>query len=383
MKNKTASLLSIALTIFLFVFSPVAIVFFVDPFQIYHKTFFEKAGYSQEQMYQHAGWINRILADPQQGYQSIVIGSSVMANYTQSLFDEKLPQWGKTLNLSVNGSVPRMQAVIANDALLKNPSIRNILWDIHYYYVLDLEGDPAFPYYLYNDTVIDDKGYFFNITNLTSSLRFFKGDFSGFVSNVENNGPWYESLLSTGRFDRYKSVEYRKTLLADLQSTQPVVKPDFATIDDFQYSEVEKYLLATIMPLCNDDKEINIMFSPATRYSYAAQQDTNHLLGQLYMRRYILDRTSACKNIKIFAFDNVDWISGDMTNYADNYHYKLKVNAYILESIAQGRHQLSAENIEQYERDFIGAVNEYEARFSAELTDMENSASNAPMAARP
>lgn len=383
MKNKTASLLSICFTVLFFIAGPALLVLFVDPYQVYHKTFFEKSGYSKEQMYQHAGWINRLLVGSAQDYQSIVIGSSVMANYSQALFSEKLPSWGRILNLSMNGSVPHMQAAFAKHALAKSGNIKKILWDVHFFYVFDIEGNKAFPYYLYNENLWDDKGYFFNISNLTSSLKFLSGDFTGFEFGIEDNGPWYEGMMDSGRFDVYKSIDLRKTMLVNLKNTLPLSEQSPEEIAKFKYPEVDKYLIDIVRPLCNGDVEIDVMFSPTTRYSYAAQEDYHHVYSQLYMRRYIVDQTKSCKNIKVFVFDNVDWISGDITNYADDVHYKLKVNTYILESIAQGRHQLTNENIEQYERDFIGAVNEYETLFSKELADMESLAGTVPIAAKP
>ena len=378
MKYKTASFLSIALTIFIFIAAPLALVIFADPYQIYHKSFFDKVGYSREQVYQHAGWINRLLADPQQNYQSIVIGSSVMANFAQPLFDEKMPSWGKVLNLSINGSVPIVQAAVAKYALLKNPDIKNILWDIHFLYVLDEPDHLEFPYYLYNEKKIDDGEYLFNATNLISSIKFIKGDFSGFTDNIKDNGPFYESLLAAGLFDKYKSIDLRKTLLPALQSAPTMSAQDEATIASFQYPEVEKYLLDIIFPFCNADKELVITFSPPNRYWYAMQEDMHFLYMQFYMRRYILERTSACKNVKVFAFDNVDWISGNITNYADYVHYNIAVNSYMLESIATGRHRLTSDNIGEYEEGFIRAVNGYRKQFADELTAMEKAAAKKP-----
>ncbi|HSC75173.1 MAG TPA: hypothetical protein VLB90_02915 [Pseudomonadales bacterium] len=370
MKNKTASLLSIALTVLLFVAAPFGLILFADPFQIYHKSFFEKAGYSKMQVYQHAGWINRLLADPGQGYQSIVVGSSVMANYTQALFDEKFPQWGKCLNLSINGSVPKVQEPIAKYALSRNPGIKKVLWDIHYFYALDIKDNQQFPQYLYNETVMDDVGYF-NITNLLTSVEFLKGKFDGFSYGIEDNGPWYDVLFNSGRFDVYKTVESREERLPALKAAPLLALKNPGKITDFQYPEVELHLLNIVMPMCNTDTEFYIMFSPTTRYFYASAADWRYIYSQLYMRRYILERTGACKNVKVFAFDDVDWIVADLTNYADNFHYKTAVNAYIVDSIAADKHRLTPDNIEQYEKNFITAVDGYRKQFEDELAAMK------------
>ena len=147
---------------------PALLVYIVDPYQIYHKSLFKEVKYNTNQSYVHAGWINQLLSDPAQNYQGIVIGSSTMANYTQSLINQYL-HWGNTLNLSLNGGSPKMQHMTAHYALERAPNLKHILWDIHAYYAFDpdprMDDNPTFhfPYHLYTDTISDEENYLFNI----------------------------------------------------------------------------------------------------------------------------------------------------------------------------------------------------------------------------
>lgn len=372
MKSKTASLLILMLTLVGFVLLPVLLVFFVDPFQIYHRSFFKQAGYSGDQGYQHVGWINTVLADPKEAYTSIVVGSSVMANYDQSLFNSVLPRWGKVMNLSVNGGIPKMQAAIATHALDKAPDIKNILWDVHCFYVFDnLDSNMDFPYYLYNGSLFDDGEYFFNATNFYSSISFLVGKFGSFSYGIQDNGPWYDSNLAAGRFDVFKSLEARKKMLADILSAPVISMPSQDVVAGFQYPSVEKYMLNVIMPLCNTSKQIDITFSPATRYYYATQGDINFVQKQIHLRRYLMEKTLSCSNMRVFAFDNVGWIVTDLTNYMDNFHYKKKVNEYVLQSIAKNEHHLTPDTIDAYEKNFVAAINAYRQQYIEELKTME------------
>ena len=371
MKHKTAFLSTITIILTFVVIGPALFVYIVDPFQIYHKSFFKEAKYSTEQSYQHAGWINQLLADPENNYQAIVIGPSTMANYTQTLINKHLA-WGNTMNLSVNGSTPSMQHSIAQYALKKNPRIKHILWDVHAFYafdagVLDNKTQLQFPHYLYNEKIWDDKPYLFNVTNIQTGIDFLRGDFSKFSANIEDNGPFYESLHIQDRFNINASQDNRKNALlpqlVDLDRTMPN-DPNLKT----NFSSIDVYMLDVLLPLCNSDSDIKIIFSPTERFNYATTADIHYLYRQLFMRRYVVNKTEHCKNIRVFAFDNIDWIVNDLRNFADNYHYQIGINDYIMESIVKNENQLTTGNINEYETTFIRNINGYKKIFLSELT---------------
>lgn len=371
MKYPFASLLSVCLTLLGFVIAPAALVYLVDPFQIYHKSYFKDAGYSAEQAWQHAGWINTVLTDPSENYTSLVIGSSTMANYTSTLLNEHLP-WGKTLNLSVNGSTPLMQSTIARYALEKKPDIKHILWDVHYFYIYEADQDNSkpgnpFPFYLYNNSILDDKNYLFNISNVNFSLQFLRNDFTKFTLGIENNGPFYDNLLAEGRFAAHGSTDYKQnTILPAIQDVERALPPvdELAT---YRYPSIDKNLLEVLMAYCNSDKDIAIMFSPEDRSAYTNTTNTEHIVRKINMRRYIVRQTQACKNFRIFSFDNLDWITTHPENYADDFHYTIEINHYIAESIAKNMNRLTVENVDRYQENFIDNINHYKSRLLADL----------------
>lgn len=370
--DKIAAIASIIVALLFFVLGPAILVYIVDPFQIYHKPVFKNQKYSREQSWQHAGWINQLLADPEKKYQAIIIGSSTMANYTENLINQHMA-WGKVLNLSVNGSTPKMQHAIARHAIDKNPDIQHLMWDIHMFYAFDPDaqrGDDAekkFPDYLYNHTILDDKSYLFNVTNLKTSLRFLAGDFSGFDAGIEDNGPFHEAMVASGEFEKFTSRENRiENLLPQLQDIERAV-PDYNYYSSLAFPSIDSYLLDTILELCNKPMEIIITFSPANRYSYAAMPDIGFLYKEILMRRYITEKTASCQNVRVFAFDNVDWIVSDLNNYADHYHYRIAINDYIVKSISTNQHLLTINNIDIYEKDFIDNINQYRKHFISEL----------------
>jgi len=337
MSFRGACFFTITLTCFLFVLVPAIIVFAVDPFQIYRLTEFKQAGYSNIQNYQHDGWINTVLSNPDEHYDSIVIGSSTMANYTQTLINERLP-WGKVMNLSINGSTPIMQAAVARSALKHNPDMKHILWDIHFFYTYDADWDnskppDSFPYYLYDDSILNDSEYLLNVTNVVTSIRFLLGNFNNFTFGIEDNGPFYESLLAGGRFAAHGSRDYKLNTILPAIIDRNRVLPANNILAAYLYPSIDRNLLDIILPFCNTDKDIVLTFSPEDRSSYTQTTNDEHIFRRINMRKYLVEKTSQCKNIRVFAFDDVDWITAHPENYADNFHYVIDVNRYIINSV--------------------------------------------------
>ena len=61
--------------------------------------------------------------------------------------------------------------------------------------------------------------------------------------------------------------------------------------------------------------------------------------------------------VRVFAFDNEYWITGDIGNYRDTAHlFNRDILEYILESVPLRRHQLTSENVDKYSQDLIGNV---------------------------
>jgi len=369
MSFKRASLLLLAVII-TGTLLPALAVFIVDPYQIYHKRIVSRdAGYGPEEFYTHAGWINQLLTDPDQHFSALVIGPSTMSNYTSDMIDDIL-HWGKTLNLSYHGGVPRMSGVTASYALGKSASIKHILWDIHLYYAnepANFTGGADFPFYLYNNNLFDDWPYIFNGTNVQTAWQFARGDYGAFEYDLAHSGPFYEGLRAAGRFEVYKSQDYRKTVMLPAIHHLSFSPMEPEEIQQIKYPSININLLKVIMPLCNKDTEIDLIFSPYTRYFYSSIADIRYVYTMVYMRRYVVERTTECKNIHVFAFDNDDDITANLDHYADNFHFDTGINRLILSSIANQDHLLTPANIEQYEKNFLEKLSAYPDEFTRSL----------------
>src|SRR6187402_1436963 len=99
MKNtyRNNAIKSLLLAIGGFVFIPSMFVFMVDPCQIFHRPLpgFLNHGFFGMAVCQNAGLINTYLQDPDEGYDSILIGTSLSGNFLSENIAQKTA-WRKT-----------------------------------------------------------------------------------------------------------------------------------------------------------------------------------------------------------------------------------------------------------------------------------------------
>ena len=363
---------------------PASVVIAVDPFRIYHESFLPGHQYSDNQRYQNSGLINTYL-NPSAGYDTIIIGPSTSDNfYPEDI--ERAVHKGRALNLAINGSMPIQNAALARHAL-KTGHVHYLLWDLHSQFVdspadtLPLENE-AMPFYLYNENPFDDYPYIFNISNLLTSIRLLMGGDSAFRFNLNRTNAFYDSALINDEFSLYKNTTFAtRHPLKKMQDAENswISKPALGP-ESFQYESIDKNILDVIMPYCNDTQiDIALFFSPHHRMLYSAWPNARGIYSYVYMRRYLMEKTTQCSNISVYAFDNDDAIVDSIDNYMDYFHFDLSVNRAILDAINQGTHKITPDNIDDYENAFIRNVRETRLRLMQALGATERTLKEGPL----
>ena len=221
----------------------------------------------------------------------------------------------------------------------------------------DILDANTFPVYLYNKSRIDDYPYIFNRSQTIETIGFFLlGDFYNLpdigridylqhqCNSKENCSPFYtqDNIEEIKKGYRPESFSYRS--------------PN--EVNSINFGAADRYLLSTVLEYCNQNIQFDLVFPPLSLLSYTFhnQQDFDY---RLYFLRYIVSKTQHCKNVRNFAFNNEQWISGDLAHYEDDLHYYGGVHDYIIDSVAAGKHIITMDNIEAFERLFIENVNNY------------------------
>lgn len=329
----------------------VAFIYVVDPFQVYHKPFWGSMNLNENQRYQNAGLINSYLSDPGQGYDSVAIGASVSVNFTGKQLAETL-HWQKPLRLFLNGASAAEIREITTKALATG-NVHHILleqdiWSMKGVY--DAADDPAFPRYLYNANQWDDIKYFADTVVFQEALKKVFG-----LTEVEHATPDMLGYWADRDWvDDLHAQLNDKAFIASLDAPQaPLLPRSENKIASFQYPAIDNEMAPLLRQLCNTDVEVALFIPPAAAMNYRINRKIVYPV--IYEVRYLLKIIDGCSNIRLHAFDTLDF-TADLNNYKDRRHYLPHVNAQMLHWIYNREHTVSLDAIENYEKEWMNKI---------------------------
>jgi hypothetical protein len=344
---------------------PTALVVLADPCHIFHKPFRQilPHGFCGLPSYQLAGFINSYLADDNERFDSIILGTSLSENFRPEYFAERIGL-SRTMKLSMVGAVPRELHAIGSYAL-NTGKVKHVFWEVspHFFHMSDIrsfddmEKKGRVPPYLYNRSRLDDYRYVFNQSIFSSSLDILQGDTFTFSESIDRLGYWENLCATHGVCDHFYAAED----IAGIQANYfPVVRQLKSSAEKQQhdYNDFDRFIFSIVKDHCNSDLRFDLFFPPISLLWYArlSEQDFDY---ELYMPRYVLEKTRDCRNVRVFAFANELSITADLSNYHDPRHFYGDVHDKLVEAIADNRNQITPENIDAFELALIENVNNY------------------------
>lgn len=363
MHPRSKTCLAIFTGILVSIVLPASVVMVVDPYQIYHKSFITGVGISIEQRYQNAGVIHSYFADPGEGYDSVLIGTSMSGNFTRDKAAEAFG-WKKPLRLFLGGGMPYEQLVTLKYTL-STGHVAHVLWELNPEYYESLTkpasiSDAIFPEYLYNNDYRDDSKYIFNFDTLVMSWKMILG------KKVESFGYTIDNVALFGVDAGEKERMNSKTWIEEnaVKNTVPLLpeclsgkKDDCLTKEEIDAKipwDLEHVVLPFLRQYCNRDIDFVLFTPPLPRYRHVGETGYK----PLYMPRYILDAIGHCANMRFHSFDTMDF-TGDLNNYADGRHAIPEVNEKILMLMGAGKNRITLENVGDFEKKLIDQINHY------------------------
>lgn len=335
---------------------PALFIYYVDPYQVFHKHTSPDLGLTHNQRYQNAGLINSYLNDPTEHYDSILVGTSLSANFTGNDLQKSL-HWQRPLRLLMEGGNPKEQSILVQHAL-DTKKIEHILWELfpRFYYssVNDVSTDSkVFPDYLYNNNPFDNYPYLFNQDVLAQSWYAWKEHSYLFSLNAETIGYWGDNPAIEEQHKNFNSAD---NIIAALN---PGIDTSIEMINAnelFHYPVLEEETFPVIDKVCNSNTEIVFFIPPLSKLDYLGG-GTEYPRRVIYMPRFILQKIAPCKNISLHAFDLMGF-ANDLNHYKDREHYLPYINVKMLDLISRNESQLTLNNVTTYETDFRKILNE-------------------------
>lgn len=301
-------------------FGVIALVVFVDPFEIYHRALFYNPPYeSSTQMYSGAGVAKSYT------YDSIIVGSSVTENCTPSVYDRALG--GRFVKLSMNAGLSLDHAKMM-DIAFRTHDVRRVVYGLDLFAFSQYYNNQKArtPDYLYDDNLFNDVYYLLNKNVLISYIP----------QTLAHIGKPDEDMCRDAMYywepPTMPGTEGLRRMI-DLSGPMPKQKDVSRGLEMAQLS-YEHNLLPYIK--AHPETTFTFFFPPYSVYYWAGQAAEGMLDTAMAQRRLLGGMLLAEPNVELYDFHaHFDWVADDSLYY-DLIHYISSVNDEMASAMAKG-----------------------------------------------
>ena len=317
MKRKTWSLLCL-LALGLAVALLCAAVIVIDPFQIYRRaTLYMPPLDKTTQVYANAGVAR------QYDYDSAIVGTSVTENFRPTQMDDLLG--GRFIKLCTSAGTAYNHALLL-DLAYRTHDLRRVVYGLDVYSFigrLDETGSEV-PFYLYDDSLLNDVQYWLNRSVLGSFLpRCLR------AWGQRQDDSVRDSMYCWAGLDEYGPAMLYSALFDPPQTVLPA-----DTHVDIAQANLRAHLLSFIE--AHPETQFDVFFPPYSAAEWSNMASKGTLEAMLTLRGVCYDALSGYENVTIYDFAaRGEWVT-DIYNYKDTLHYGQWINDAITESIAAG-----------------------------------------------
>ena len=364
MQKKSRILIFSFFGVFIVIFSAFcAVVWYVDPFRLFHQPFMCKNQIYDDMRY-NARWFIK-----SGDYDSIILGTSMLANTSAKEAAELLG--GKFINISIWGSSLEQRAILMNYALKKKP-IKKIIIS------LDRGGLVPVDVKLDNKVLANRFDFLYtdnsNIFKVYMNIKFISKIFSFKCeedANMDMPSSW---MLKWGdrTEQRFGGLEnWIKTYKdKDMQTTmQMLSSAAIMALNGYQPQNLlntyylEKYqkdLDNNVLKFAKDypNTEFVLVIPPyfMAYNSILRFSADGYSALQKELIRYVLNQKLS--NIKLYAYDYLDF-TYDVRNYMDLGHYSPEINSKILQMLSKKEGELNLSNLDKWWQKYDEAAMNY------------------------
>ena len=319
-----------ALTLFLLslgVGGTIAAVAIIDPFEVYHKaTAFIPPITNSTQIYSNAGIAKNY------AYDSVVIGSSMTENFRPSQLNRLFG--GQFVKLSINaGSSFNHKQMM--DMAFSTHDVRRVIYGI------DLEALTYFyktpkckmPDYLYDDNLLNDVAYWFNVSVLTKYIPKCLLTLGQSDPNQIDTMYMWSDLYTYGKDAALAEIEFSARRVEQREAGEK------AELSHQSLMNVQHNFLPYIEQ--HPDTQFIFFFPPYSLASWYQSYAGGNLEHDLHQKQALTEALLAYDNVQVYDFQaRTDWIC-NLDNYIDARHYSGAINDAMAEDMAAGENRIT------------------------------------------
>ena len=319
-------------------------VIVIDPFFQYHKPLNGLSYNIDEPRYHNAGLLKSF------EYNSIITGTSMTQNFKVSeanlLFNENF------IKTSLNGANYEDINKLLEVAFNENKEIKNVIRGLDYsklYSEAIYIYDEKLPLYLYDNNLINDVYYFFNIDVLKKCIK----DVLMYTMNgnkttvMDEYDSWYAITGILPNAEHYNVFIFSKeNVLNSYKRAEISNKEKYLT--QTQKNEVIININNNVINIAKENPQTTFyIFFPPYSVSYWDNQIREGRFYSVLEAKYIaVEEMLKQDNIKLFSFESEKKIITDLNNYTDQAHYSEKINSLLLKYMSEDEYLLTKDNYE-------------------------------------
>jgi len=301
--------------------------YIIDPFQHYRKSTFYQAPYINSR-YLIAGMAKNY------SYDSLIIGTSMAENFHIREVSNIL-SFSNPIKLTVGGGSIFDESTIFKTAI-STGKVKQVLFALD---IFCLRSDPntyPLPGYLYDNNILNDYHYIFNLDTLKRSLTypFFQFAFKNHPRMDYMRMFEWQFKMSPQQFNATKVIKAYQIARTRLALNFP------PKISSYQY--MKNNFDHLILPIIKQNRTIHftIFFPPYSILEYKLLTESRHLKTFLKIKTYMSEQLLLLKNVSLFDFQTEEAITYNLDNYMDTRHYHQRINHWMLKQMKDDHYRV-------------------------------------------
>ncbi|MCS3731301.1 hypothetical protein [Bradyrhizobium betae] len=345
MRSAFTSLKRLILASIACVLGAAALIFVVDPLQLFRPARLVAAGYSEDTRVQNAGLIRS------QSFNTAFMGTSLAIHFRQSDIDRALGV--RSLKLAMTGSNSRQQGFVLEQAI--DRGARRVIWamdDFSFVDAADIEVDPYLSVDLYRRTPKGIASYLFSAAMAKESLFALLRSVPPLRDPLTRAAPYLpvkfalsdvDDIYALPRnFDVARGYNAERTLAAFAYITDPVRSRFLG--EGYGYEAMVRHFEHDVAGLVtrHPDVTFDIYFPPYSILQFVAMRDASPATLKIVidLTTHIAQRLSQLPNVRLHDFRAIKAVTHELGNYSDVIHHSPVVDAMVLGWLASGEYRV-------------------------------------------
>ena len=297
-------------------------VYVLDPYAHYHTVTLpltDNPGYAAPGIARHYD------------YDTVLVGSSMVENMKPSQIDACLG--GQSIKIAMRGGTAADHARVL-DLCFDTHALSRVIYCMDPTSFTARAGNVAheYPSYLWNGAGLDDVQYLLNgsvLLDKTKAARRYERLLSGYATDRDAMYVWTDVTFS--RENAMRSYDWH--------AQRYEMKPADYFADRFA-ANLDQCVIPFVR--AHPETAFTFYFPPYSVIYWILQSDAGNLEAQLWIREQFASVLLSYENVTVYDFAAcTPWIL-DLDRYMDYSHHDARMNAQIIDAMADGTHRISS-----------------------------------------